>query len=128
MENKILRHRSDDWIEVLNAARTTIGRNEIITEPNSEWKRRMLLAEHSPIRILTIIAKWNGLRSWVSQHFTRHNNGIEHFVETQRTDRTKSTIKRDDLPQGELVDHKFSANAQAIINISRVRLCSCASL
>lgn len=50
---------------------------------------------------------------------------IEHFVATQRTDRTG--INRDELEQGNLVNHECDANAQALINISRRRLCNCAS-
>lgn len=50
---------------------------------------------------------------------------IEHWVSTQRTDRTN--IDRNELPQGALVNHACEADAQALINISRKRLCSCAS-
>ena len=55
----------------------------------------------------------------------RHKIGIEHWVSTQRSDRTG--INRDELPQGSLVSHACEADAQALINISRKRLCSCAS-
>ena len=54
-----------------------------------------------------------------------HKIGIEHWVSTQRTDRTG--VNRDELPQGALVNHACEADAQAIINISRKRLCNCAS-
>lgn len=50
---------------------------------------------------------------------------IEHWVTTQRTDRTG--INRNELPQGALVNHAAEADAQALINISRRRLCNCAS-
>jgi hypothetical protein len=56
----------------------------------------------------------------------RHWLGIVHFVSTQRTDRTG--LSRDELPQDSLVNHECEANAQALINISRKRLCNCASL
>ena len=36
-------------------------------------------------------------------------------------------LNRDELPQGLLNDMDMTANAQALINISRKRLCSCAS-
>ncbi len=55
----------------------------------------------------------------------RHKIGIEHFVSTQRTDRTG--ISRDELHQDSLVNHACEADAQALINISRRRLCNCAS-
>lgn len=85
----------------------------------------MLLAEHSPIRKIIVCWKWVGLPSWVSVHFVRHKIGIEHWVQSQRTDRTG--IERSNLPQGALVTHECEANAQAIINISRRRLCMQAS-
>jgi len=114
------------WREVADAARTTIGREKGTGEPPSAWKRQMLLAEHSPIRQLTIQWKWRNLKYWISVHFVRHKIGIEHFVRTQRTDRTGQD--RDQIAQSATVDHECLANAQAIINISRKRLCRQASL
>ena len=40
------------WREVADAARTTIRQSEGEGEPSSRWKKRILLAEHSPIRKL----------------------------------------------------------------------------
>ena len=113
------------WREVADSARTTINREAGDNEPSSSWKRRMLLAEHSPIRQISIKAKWYDLPYWVSTHFVRHWLGIIHWVRTQRTDRTG--VDRDMLPQGALVEHEFEANTQAVINISRKRLCTQAS-
>jgi hypothetical protein len=95
------------------------------TYPSTEWKKQILLSEHSPIRKLRFSFKWYDLLSWCSVHFCRHKIGIEHFVRTQRTDRTGTD--RNELPQGSFVEHECEANAQAIINISRKRLCNCAS-
>lgn len=113
------------WNDVLNSARTTVGKEEIDKSPSSQWKKQILLAEHSPIRQLIIKSKWSDLKYWVSVHLVRHWLGIIHWVRTQRSDRTG--IERDELPQGTLVSHEIEANAQAIINISRKRLCGCAS-
>lgn len=112
------------WKEVYRACLNTIGK-ETNSEPSSEWKRKILISEHSPIRKINIQAKWTSLWYWVSTHFVRHKYGIEHFVSTQRTDRTKEN--RNVLPQNSKVKHEFDANAQSIINISRKRLCHCAS-
>lgn len=114
-----------NWVDVKRAARTTIGMGDVGKEPDSTWKRKILMAEHSPIRKLHVSWKWTDLPYWVSVHFTRHKIGIEHFVQTQRTDRTG--VERDQLPQGTLVTHECEANAQAIIAISRKRLCMLAS-
>ncbi len=116
---------TNTWRDVANAARTTIGKEAGEGEPSSNWKRRMLLAEHSPIRKIHVNWKWYDLMYWVSMHFVRHKFGIEHFVRSQRTDRTGTN--RNNLPQSELIEHECEANAQAIINISRKRLCSKAS-
>ena len=109
------------WRDVKDAARTTVGLIPGDSDPPSYWKKRMLLAEHSPIRMLMVSWIWVDLPSWVSVHMVRHKIGIEHFVSTQRTDRTG--VNRGELPQGALVRHKCIANAQAIITISRKRLC-----
>ena len=113
------------WRDVADAARTTIRMDEGQKEPSSAWKRRILLSEHSPIRQMTFKWKWMNLKYWVSVHFVRHKIGIEHFVSTQRSDRTG--VNRDSMPQASLVNHECFANAQAIIFISRKRLCRQAS-
>lgn len=113
------------WRDVADSARTTVGMNRGIKDPPSAWKKKMLLAEHSPIRQLFIKWKWVDLLSWVSVHFVRHKIGIEHFVRSQRTDRTG--VDRNELTQSALVCHECIADAQAIINISRKRLCKQAS-
>lgn len=115
----------DAWEKVKRAARTTISREGSGKYPDDNWKKSILLAEHSPIRRIKVSWKWKNLKSWVSVHFVRHKIGIEHWVTTQRTDRTG--VNRDELPQNALVSHECEADAQALINISRKRLCSQAS-
>ncbi|TCT10502.1 hypothetical protein EDC18_1242 [Natranaerovirga pectinivora] len=124
MKSKLLSIKGT-WREVADSARTTINKEAGTGEPTSNWKRRMLLSEHSPIRQLLINAKWYELKYWVSVHLVRHKYGIEHWVRTQRTDRTG--LNRDELPQGNTVEHEILASAQALINISRKRLCMQAS-
>lgn len=115
----------DVWPPVKRAARTTINREGEGTYPSDSWKKRILLAEHSPIRKIKVSWKWENLKSWVSVHFVRHKFGIEHWVTTQRSDRTG--VDRDKSPQDTPVSHECEANAQALIFISRRRLCSQAS-
>ena len=118
------------WQSIANSCMITVGKTAT-AEPQSAWKRRLLLAEHSPIRKLHINWVWSGLMSWVSVHFVRHKFGIEHWVMSQRDDRTtmlnQTHITRGNALQSVLVDHECEANAQAIINISRKRLCRLAS-
>lgn len=115
---------TDNWQAVKDAAMNTIGK-ESGFYPTSAWKRKILLAEHSPIRLLVFTVRITDLPYWVSVHLTRHKIGVEHFVQTQRTDRTG--VNREELPQGALVNHTMVLNAQALINISRKRLCEQAS-
>lgn len=121
----ILKSIKGTWREVADSARTTINMQEGTKEPSHKWKRNILLAEHSPIRKIHISWKWTDLLSWVSVHFVRHKFGVEHWVRSQRTDRTG--VNRNDLKQSELIEHECEADIQAMINISRKRLCSQAS-
>ena len=113
------------WNEVLNKARTTVHKEGIEKEPSDGFKRKILRAEHSPIRSLIFCFKITNLKSWVATHFARHHVGVEKWIRTQRSDRTG--INRDELPQGNEVEMDYEANAQALINISRKRLCNQAS-
>ena len=117
-------HHEDNWQEIKNATMNTIGREKGVY-PDSAWKRKLIMAEHSPIRKLKFSWRWINLPYWVSVHFVRHKIGIEHFVKTQRTDRTGTD--RSELPQGAPVSHECEADGQALINISRKRLCASAS-
>ena len=111
----------DNWQAVKDAAMNTIGKENGIY-PTSKWKWEMLMAEHSPIRLIELTVRITDVPYFVVMHLVRHKIGIEHFVSTQRTDRTG--INRNELPQGNLVDYTFRANAQALISISRKRLCA----
>lgn len=115
------------WQRVLNAARRTIGRKSLEKEPSDSWKAKILLAEHSPIRLLEFDWTWEKIRQWVTAHLVRHHEGCEKFVHSQRGDRRELPCDRDKLPQGARNDMDMTANAQALISISRKRCCMCAS-
>ena len=117
------------WIRALNAARQTVGKSQLPDnhKVSSDWEAKMLLAEHSPIRLVEYDWKWEDIKQWVTTHLVRHHEGCEKFVHSQRDDRRENPVSRDEMPQGSLNDMLMSANAQSLINISRKRLCSCAS-
>ena len=120
------------WKRALNAARRTIGKNSLDKEPSNSWKAKMLLAEHSPIRLIEYEWTWSNIMQWVTTHLVRHHEGCEKFVHSQRGDRRAildeyNVSSRNELPQGATNDMDMTANAQALINISRKRLCNCAS-
>ena len=115
---------NDNWQEIKDTTMNTIGKTTG-KYPDSQWKRKLILSEHSPIRRMKFYWRWLNLPYFVSVHLVRHKYGVEHWVSTQRTDRTG--INRNELPQSNPVNHACEANAQALINISRKRLCNCAS-
>lgn len=75
------------WKRVLNAARRTIGKESLDREPSDSWKAKILLAEHSPIRLLEYEWTWKNIMQWVTTHLVRHHEGCEKFVHSQRGDR-----------------------------------------
>lgn len=122
---KVKVERLTPWSLALDLARNTMGKEETGKEPSSVWKRKMLLARHSPIQAVFYRITLDGIPYWVSVHLVRHKVGVDHWVRSQRSDRTG--VPRDGLPQGAPVVHEMVANAQAILAISRKRLCFQAS-
>lgn len=112
-----------DWDEVASDCRSTVGKPPLGHEPSTAFKRRILIAEHSPIRDISVKWKWSEIPSWVATHWTRHK--WECFVKSQRTDRTG--IDRTKLPQDAPVDFTGEANVQHLIDTMRKRLCRQAS-
>jgi len=113
-----------DWKKIKAACMTTISKEGGNKEPSSEWKKRLLLCEHSPIRRGIISWKWPEIPYAISTHFARHHEGCEKFVGTERADRTG--VDRETRSQMNCVPMEMDANLQAIINISYKRLCTSA--
>ena len=61
-----------NWQKIKSACMTTISKEAGPNEPSSEWKRKLLLCEHSPIRRGTISWKWDEIPYAISTHFVRH--------------------------------------------------------
>ena len=112
-----------DWEEVVNDCRSTVGKSGLGREPSTGFKRGILLAEHSPIRDISVKWRWKDMPHWVGVHWVRHK--WECFVRTQRTDRTG--VPREKLPQDEPQTFVGEANAQHLIDTWRKRLCYQAS-
>ena len=113
----------EDWMWCKTCTLNTIGKTAT-TLPDNEWKVKLLKSEHSPIRELWFGIKMN-IPCYVSVHFVRHHIGVNHYVSTQRDDRVfrDDEIIRADLPQGQMVSHIMSVNAQELMFMSRKRLC-----
>lgn len=114
-----------DWPEVLEAARITANKTPSFSYPSEEFIKRMILAEHSPLRMVMYSFYWTEIKSWIATHLLRHHVGTQPFVGTQREDRTG--IPHSERKRDELVPFMFIVNAQSVINISKERLCKLAS-
>lgn len=113
-----------NWNRIKSACMTTVSKQAGDKEPSREWKRKLLICQHSPIRRGTISWKWDSIPYAISTHFARHHEGCEKFVGTSREDRTG--VKREQRSQMDCVPMEMDANIQALINISEKRLCLCA--
>jgi hypothetical protein len=126
MKVEILKHPTEeDWMWAKTCTLNTVGKTST-KMPTDEWKVKLLEAEHSPIREL-----WFGIKMeipyYVSVHLVRHHIGVNHYVQTQRDDRTNDNIPRAEKPQGAMVSHIMSINAQELIFLMHKRLCGQAS-
>lgn len=81
----------------------------------------MYMAEHSPIRTQLFKISMDNIPVAYSTHFLRHNQGLSQYALTHRPDRGGD---------GDVVVHRLTptkhlmiANAQALINMARVRIC-----
>ena len=119
--------RLTDWKLVADEARNTAWKAPIDHEPSTIWKTKILLSRHSPIEALVFRIRLTGIPSFVSVHLVRHKVGISHYVSSQRPDRSPTATPRHELPQDAPVNHDMVLNAQAILAISRKRLCAQAS-
>lgn len=111
------------WAEVVDDCRATVGKESLGKEPSEDFKRRILIAEHSPIRDITARWKWDNIPYWVAMHWKTHH--WESRVKTQRTDRTG--VDRRKLPQDAPVTFIGEANLQHLIDTWKKRLCYQAS-
>ena len=110
----------DDWTLVKNACRTTVNKKFSEKEPSEKFKKTLLIAEHSPIRLLKFYWEWNPIKYWVSTEWSRHK--FEKFISTQRNDR-QDNYDRNKAPQDSPVRMNCDANMQNCIDAWRKRLC-----
>lgn len=112
---------SDSWTRIKNHCRTTVNKQFTDNKPTSEFKRNLLISEHSPIRLLEIDWTWEKIKYWLSTEWSRHK--FEKFITSQRDDRMIDDIPRDKKTQDALVNFDGYANAQNTIDAWRKRLC-----
>lgn len=113
------------WLGVKQRCLVTVGKKKVINQPDMEWKRKILLARHSPIRYLRFSFLLEGIPSWVSVHLCRHIHA-QPYVKSQRNDR-QSDYDRRKAPQDALVDMIWDLGAEELLIVSNKRLCNQAS-
>lgn len=119
--------RVTSWSEVLNSARFTWRKSPKSGEPSVKWKKKIIKAEHSPLRCLMFNIDMYDIPSYTAGHFVRHVHA-QPFVSTSRPDTDEHQVPRDEQKKSDLVNCRLFLNAEEIINISRKRLCNKAEL
>lgn len=120
MKTKILEFNVN-WNSIKRACMRTIGKEAGSKEPSSEWKRKLLICQHSPIRKGIITWRWDDIPFFSMGHFVRHHVGCTPYVSTSRSDRTN--IPREERKQTDSVSMEMDANIQSLIDMASRRLC-----
>lgn len=115
----------DDWRRVKNHCRTTDNKDFTEKDAVDAFKKKLLISEHSPIRLLEFDWSWKKIAYWVSTEWSRHK--FEKFISTQRDDRLADNISRNKKPQDAKVNFDGYANMQNLIDAWRKRLCKAAT-
>jgi len=114
----------NDWKRVKNHCRTTVGKEFTGKDPSESFKKKLLISEHTPIRLIEVDWSWKNIKYWVSVEWSRHK--FEKFITSQRNDRQEK-YDRNKAAQDSPVNFDGYANAQNLIDAWRKRLCFCAT-
>jgi len=121
MEIKV--EKLTDYRLALKACGVTLGK-----EMGSINMHDLYRSEHSPLRTQTFWVDMIGIPSFVSVHLVRHSIGVDHYVQSKRDDTGRSGKRGKEVTDRKTpVNHSMHINAQALLNMSRVRLCAKAS-
>jgi hypothetical protein len=126
LEIKIVDYPTEqDWIRMRNNALFT-QRKSSDKSVSSKLKTKFLLSEHSPIYTIRWTVEFYDIPYWTSNQIVRSHEGFTPFVSSQRND-IQYKYDRRKAPQDANVNLRFDGNAEAIITISKKRLCLTAS-
>ena len=116
-----------DWKECKRRALITMYGKGLgaIKPPDSEWKRKILRARHSPIRYLQYSFLITDIPSNTAVHLSRHIHA-QPYVSSLRNDR-QSVMDGDIAPRNTPVNMIFDVNAEELMVIANKRLCNLAS-
>jgi len=113
--------KASGWEDVKEAALTTIHKNYSGGEITPEWKEKILLSGHSPIRELIIKIKFSDIPRWIADQLVRHNVGVNNYMGTGRSDRIG--IPRSEQTMEMLTEFKQTYNGQSFLHMTRTRMC-----
>ena len=115
----------EDWALARRCALITVGKTPT-KEPDMTWKRAILRARHSPIRVLNYAFLIEGIPGNTATHLARHIHAAPFppvpFVTSlrnDRQDRMDGDAARRDTP----VNMILYCNAEELITIANKRLC-----
>lgn len=115
----------EDWTLARRCALITMGKTPT-KAPDMAWKRAILRARHSPIRVLNYAFLIEGIPSNTATHLARHIHAAPFpsvpFVSSlrnDRQDRMDGDAARRDTP----VDMILYCNAEELMTIANKRLC-----
>lgn len=116
--------RLTSWEDVLNAARFTQRKEPLDKEPSDKFKKSIIRAEHSPIRALMFNIDMYDVPYYTAMHFRTHKLVHLPVISTSRPDVDGNMKPRSEQKKDEPVNVRLMLDAQEIIAISRVRLCT----
>lgn len=111
---------AEDWALARRCALVTMGKTPT-KEPGMAWKRAILRARHSPIRVLNYAFLIEGIPSNTATHLARHVHAVPFIssLRNDRQDRMDGDAARRDTP----VDMILYCNAEELMTIANKRLC-----
>ena len=125
MENnfRVEIRRVTSWKDVLNNARFTQRKEPLDKEPSNNFKRKIIKAEHSPLRSLMFNIDLYDIPYYAHVHLVRHVHA-QPYVSTARPDIDGNQLPREEQKKDDPVNIRLFLNAQEILHISRARLCN----
>lgn len=121
---KITVEKVTDWDLVYKTALFTQGKVPKKQFPSQEWKRKTVIAQHSPLRTLQFLVTIEDVPSYIHGHLVRHIH-MEKYIRTMREDLTG--VINDEITRNTPNNGMYLINAQEMIHISNARLCYKAS-
>lgn len=121
MEVIVLKYPTEeDWALAKTAALNTVSK-KMVNHPTSDWKEKLIKANHSPARVLQFYFRLVDIPYYVSTHLARHVHATP-FISSQRNDR-QAKYDRELAPQNTPVTMDWFMNIEELITIAHKRLC-----